>query len=130
MKLFGVVIFLLIGTFTYSQTITQAALQKQGILISDSDYQKLAPFQLKIISDYNFVAFRNYSSIREIALVNGPTIRLSSLSDLMSQGIIFTHDVIEHKKNEQTNNNLHSIITRVDVGLNYKPKSRSERDGN
>jgi hypothetical protein len=120
--------FLSTATLLAQSSLNAEDFKIKGIILPKEILDKVEDYKQYAILHYNFDAYRNYSTQRKIQLQNGPVILLSSISEILKHGNNIDKDLIEAKRNEAIDTNLHEIVTLVDIGLQYQPKQHNEID--
>ena len=107
---------------------------EKGIVISDTELNKLNDVEAKTILAYDFSMHRNEKSLREVQIKDGPPIKLMPLNEVQKLGMAVDGSLLDLKRGEDLNNsNLRPLITLIDIGFKYAnslAKPASERMGN
>ena len=122
------VLFLTISIFVFGKEtsdINKQKLSANGITLTNPE-TTYTDYQYYLLENFDFTAYRNYSSNRLVQIEDGPIIQLSSLLEMQQLGKTIPSRFLEDKKDEIVSANLKSIITLVNIGFRYGPKKHTE----
>lgn len=117
-RIFAILLIFVFNNSVPAQTSAEIKnkLNKAGItevsckfLLEDADYEKILYF--------DFTQYREYDKKRQVQVVNGPLIELSSLKDMQAKGVSIDVKLLDDKKQSAEHDTKHKTIPQVDVGI-------------